>query len=691
MAVNLISFNKALEEKVLDPHVGDLYLNAMRAKEVQNRKFDRCITNWRYYTALEAEYGMGQFSAKLVAYMKAQDRKLNTYNISKAYVDLIAGGIMQAPFDPAFYPVGEEVTSLTETAKNASYCDKELCDWDTAYYELVRAGLIFQAVAKIVIINKYHPLGNVGLEVLLPNMWWADPMWLSMFTKNCRICWEEVVMMPEDIEATYADRNQAISGLVAAYKTRIREYGTQSGPTPYQEGDELRWGSALHLINQYKMVHQKVNKEIYHTDQQDIDIPTQLPDARAKMDWLNQQFGQDGWDPYAIKTVEEYKRQCVKTVICPSLSWGFPIDESPTEVQVDQIPFLVWSADRVNGEPHSLIDIIKSPQDDLNATAARINYKQEVEAGNGAQFVDETGFASPEECEDFIRNRNDPTKNFKVRPGLLADEGRVPAKPVQSSNFNAETYKWMDQILQVLLPHMTKSNAATRGQAEFSGEPAYAFRMKKLQADQALYTIHYSLRQFWNQWFECYLLQAGQQYSIEGVERKFSSEGGQHTAIFNEKVTLPDGSTAIKNDASKLIAMRHKVIISDIQQTPTKKLEDLQLLNDYLQTLIKNGTAKPATIIYILTKMPSLIDSFSPDEKEMLEVIGGKELENALLSLEIENLGLKAKLQPPAPAPAPQAPGMLPAPAPQGQAHAAMPPAPQPPLPAPQAPGGIHA
>ena len=699
MPISQNAIDKAIADKKYDQHVGELYINAQRARDYHDRKFRRCIENWRYYVGLDAEYGLGQFSAKLVAYMNSQNRGLNTYNISKAYVDLVAGGIMQKPYDPEFYPVNEEVTSLTETAKNAMYSDKELCDWDTTYFEIVRAGLVFQAVAKIVIVSKYHPLGNIGLEMCLPNMWWPTPMWLSMYTRDCRECWEEVILMPDDVEEIYADRNPRISELVSAYKVSIPEYGTPNGPTPFLEGDEFRWGTALHLINRYRMVTQKVKKEFYLHPNGQIDIPQgtkdQPLDPRAKMDFLNQKLGPGQWDPYAIKETTEDKRVCIKTVICPTLSFQDVIDESPTEVQVDQVPFIVWSADRINGEPHSLIDLIKSPQDDINQGAARIRYKQEIDGGGGAQYYDPDGFESAEVAEDFKRNHNDPSKMFPVRPGLLADEGRVPSRPVQSAQFSPETYHWMEEILDVLLPHIYKSTAATRGEAQGKHEAAAMFQMKKQQSDQALYTIDYTLRQFWNQWFECYLLQAGQQYSIEGVERKFSSQGGKKMASFNEKIQLPGGGTGIKNDASQLLRMRHKVIISDIQQTPTKKLEDLQLLNDYLQNLMKFGQEKPATIIYILTRIAQLIDSFSPEDKEMLDVIGQKELENALLNLQITNIKLKASLSPPPQAVAPQAqlPAPQGAPAPAAPAPAA-PPQPAPAAPAPAAahgPGGPHA
>jgi hypothetical protein len=240
---------------------------------------------------------------------------------------------------------------------------------------------------------------------------------------------------------------------------------------------------------------------------------------------------------------------------------------------------------------------------------------------------------------------------------------------------------------------MSKVVPATRGQSEGTGESGYAFNLKKIQADKALYTVHFMLRQFWNQVYEGYLIQAGRQYSIEGIERKFISKGGKFTAIFNEKTTLPDGSIAIKNDASKLLEIRHKVIISEIQDTPTKKMEDISLLNSYLQSMGQFASSLPATSIFILTKIPTLIDSLSEEDRETLTAIGEKELIGALLEVEIKNISLSKQLDqltnPPPPAPAPAAPGMpvppqAALPAPGGEQIQPLP------QPEPQAQGGVN-
>ena len=683
------SLLNAREQPGYEQRVGDQFLRYQKAREFHTRRFERSLSNWHYYLALDPEHGLGQYSVKMLAYLKSQGRDVATYNICKGYVDQVAGGIMQSPFDPEFFPVNEEITSLTEAVKNAMYSDKELCDWNTAYYELVRAGLIHQGVMKMVITDRYHKLGNIALEVSLPNHWIPDPMWVTVQTRDCRICWEDVYLMPQDALDIYGNvtkhtnDGKDLETLLGNYLGNPVEYGQSNGAAPFINGDSA-WGTALKFINEYRMVRKKYTAAIYHGPMGDVEIPEALPDAQAKIEWLNSRFGQDQWDPYAIEEVENHKPVCMKDTICPSLTWNGVICSAPCEVQIDQIPFWVWSADRVNGEPHGLIDLIKDSQNDVNSTNLTINHKLQVEGGGGGQFVDPAGFETQEEYEEYKKHRNDPTRSWATTPGLMVRSGQVPARPILTSSYPAEVYNRLNHILDVMIPHTSKVVPATRGQSEQAGESGYLFNLKKIQSDQALYTLHYMLRQFWNQVYEGYLIQAANQYAIEGVERKFSTSDGARSTKFNEKVALPDGSFGIRNDASALKQIRHKVIISDVQQTPTKRMEDLGLLNDYLRSIAPLAGQKPVTIAYITSRMATLIDPLNASDKEILKEIGNEEMETGLLELQLKRLKIQKEIEtitnPPVPQAAPPQP-----PAPQGQV-AGVPAIPQPM--APQAPGG---
>jgi len=151
------------------------------------------------------------------------------------------------------------------------------------------------------------------------------------------------------------------------------------------------------------------------------------------------------------------------------------------------------------------------------------------------------------------------------------------------------------------------------------------------------------------------------------VPRRFPMDGGRSVEIINEAVELEDGSRGIKNDVLAMKKMRHKVIISEVQQTPTKKIEDVQVIGELMQRI---PPSKEATLSFLVTKSISLIDQLNPEDRETLTLIGDLETETivksilaksaqadaAMLAAEAQKLQAQAMLMQ---AQAPQVPGAL--------------------------------
>jgi hypothetical protein len=201
------------------------------------------------------------------------------------------------------------------------------------------------------------------------------------------------------------------------------------------------------------------------------------------------------------------------------------------------------------------------------------------------------------------------------------------------SEFPREVYEHLNHIITVLLPHISKVTPASRGMTENSQQSGYLYKLMKMQTDVQSYTIYFGLRQFWNEVYESYLMQAALTYSNEGIPRKFSSPGVKESITLNEPITLPDGRKGIRNDVRQLKKIRHKVIVSEVQQSPTKNLEDLQVIGEFMKGIPQT---KLATINYLSNKMTQKIDSFSEEDKEILEALGDKELEVILEQLEVQ-------------------------------------------------------
>jgi hypothetical protein len=613
----------------------NVYYRYLTAREWHNRHFARSAENWAIYSALDPELGLGQWPEESVAYMQSQRRQLTQYNITKPTIDLLAGSMVQAPFDPDFIPINSEITSLTEVIKKAMYSDKEICDWGSAYFELVRAGLVFEGVLKMEIDDTWDDLGNIKLSYCLPHSWFGDPMWKTPNTKDCRRCYHEQWLMPDQLQEYYGDRAPNLEFLLSMYERGKFEYGPHSGVVPFR-GDDGRWGTAVQCVHEYRMIKERRATSFIATEQGNVEIPAQLQDAAEVIDWLNKSFGFEGWQPDAIYEKPEIINTCIKTTIAPALSMFTTIDERAPEVQIGQIPFFVWSADRINGEPHSVVDQVKDPQRTINYWHSLIQHKIQTEGGGGAKFIERNGFANAEEFERARENYNDPTELFEVKPN------QNPIRPIINSQFNPDVYNHLDRIINVMWPMISKTTPAGRGQVENSNESGYLYNLKVAQSQAQGFTMHYTLRQFWNQVYTGYLSQAAQQYSAGGLPRVFSIDKGKETVTLNEKISLPDGSIGIRNDARKLKEIRHKVIVSDVQQSPSKNMEDIQILSEMLKAI---PPTKPATIAYITAQIAKKVNQLDAESKDELEQIGEIELEAELLRLQLVTLQTQQQIQ----------------------------------------------
>ncbi len=621
-----------------------IYCRYLNYKAYYESQMARSVDNWNMYLPIDTEHGYGQYPKDVIAALIAQKRAPLTFNLAKPTADLIASGLIQAPFDPTFLPVEYPITKLTKAIEKAMYSDKEICDWGQAYFELVRAGCVMQGDILMSVINDFNRLGNISLKNVLTNSVMYAPGWKTNRMRDCPRCFHEQYLMPEDA-LEYYGHIEAVARGVAAFKGTIEEYGERTGAVPYQDSDG-HWGSALQFIHEYHVETKKIKKVFIVTQHGDMEIPQNLVGTPgAVMDFLDQAFGMDKWNSENIFEDEFKDRRCIKTTICPSLMGVDTIESLEPEVQIGAIPFWTWSCDRINGEPHGVIDQIKDAQRTINYWNSLIQYKIQTEGGGGGKYIDRSKFLNEEEATKAEQSYNDPTMIFAVKPGTL-DQGQKPLSPINAgSGVPVEVYQHLDRLINQIWPLISKTTPASRGMLEGQNQSGYLYNLQKIQSDQMVYTIHYSLRQFWNQVYEGYLLQAARQYSNEGIPRTFYFKGGKEKIVLNEKVEFPDGSIGIRNDMSQLKDIRHKIIISDQQQSPTKNLQDLNVMNEYLKTIVPMQAVMPATINYTMGAITRKIDQFDEQDKELLEEIQGAELESALSDLELKTINTQIQIQ----------------------------------------------
>jgi hypothetical protein len=661
--------------------VSKVYWRALKARSYHSRRFDRCMENFRMYSGLDAECGLGQWPMEAVQWMLAKRRQLTTYNLAKGTVDNLASTMIKVPFDPEYFPMDEEITSLTEALDVMMRNDKEVCHWPTAYWELMRGGLVFEGVLRMEIDTSWHRLGNIGYSNCLPNSWYGSPMWKTMRMRDLKICWHEQWLDAQTQMEQYGDRNPSFKKELELFMAGQTEYGTPSGVVPFDTTED-KWGSSSRFIHEYRMIRRPVNNEYIMTAGGKIPLP-RSNDQNAKMHWLDQMFGEGQWNPDHIFEESDYDDICIKSTICPSVSLNVAVEEeSECEIQVKHPPFNVWSADRINGEPHSVMDLVKDMQVNVNYIGAMLNYKLQIEGFGSAKGIDRSGFANEEEYERAKVHGNDPGEIFDLAPGSSKTQAKPIYEITASTKFPQEAYQYMNSLIDKLWPQISNVVAARRGVSEGAQEPAKLFEMKLATADRVLSTMEMTLRLFWLGLHEDYLLQAANQYSLGGVERKFTNfKSGEHITV-NKPVMLPDGSIGIRNDMSKLKEIRHRVSISEIQETPTKKIHDIEILSGILDTRSKIQSDQPS-VIYTCNSIIRKIDQFDAEDKKKLDEFGALELQVALNNVKIKLKEQEQQINPapPAPAPAMQLPGQPAAPAagmpanipPEAQPQAAQP------------------
>jgi len=595
------------------------------------------IENWNMYNAKHPEHGRGQWPQKAVQMMNQQDRTLISNNITRPTVDAILTFLIQSMYDPEFIPVGDFPSHITKMLKTIFYSDKELMDWNRVDFEMLKAGLIHQGVMKMVISDRYDPLGNIGFEMCLPGTCFPDPTWKTSSTKDLKLLYKVSYLMAEDMLSIYKKHADSLKAIIAQDKSGTERYGSSSSGSPYPVNDP-RWGSRLRVIERFSLMSEMKETEFIVTAAGKQYIPGNMEKEDAQQ-WLAMNV--PDWEAGYIHTE---KNKCITSkvkAICPEIvSEGF-LEDSETDIQCGQLPFFIWSAGRDNGEPHAVTDSVKDIQVQLNYNSAMIINKLQSEGEGGAQLVEPDLFEEGE-YEKWKASRNNPTAHFKVRAGTIS-KGVSPVMPLRKSPFPREAYELTHLIIDKLLPHtsrVTPSSLARieQGNRETSGR---LYQMLQSASRNLFYPIQFSWRQFKNEVYEAYIIQAAKTYSSEFAERTFAHKG-ESVTLNKETLDQETGVWVMENDFSDMLRMRHKVIISETQQSPDEKLAAVGIFSEFLNSV---PPSQIGTIAVLTNQIAKNIEQFPEETKIMLNEVSALEVQLAKSQLELNIANIEVQKQ----------------------------------------------
>jgi hypothetical protein len=607
--------------------------NYDRVSTYHRRNTNAAIENFRFYFGKNPELGLGQYKIEAVQRLIKQGRALIQYNFALPLMDTLSASLMQMRFNPDFVPVNSKPSSLTKVINKAVYSDREVMNWDSAAFDLTIGGLLHEGCVKMTVSDKWHKLGNIGMEAMLPVSTFPDPCWRTPISSDCEHVWHDAWYTAEQIARIYGKKTEMV---MEAARRVVRDglvYGENGGVIPYRGDTSTTWGSLFKVVEQYDIVETEKKCLYLLTPEGQIKIPVEDMEAPA---WLNANY--PDWQPFDVFTEKEKERKCVLKTICPTLCPEEFLEDGPTELQLGCTPFKFWSASRLSGEPRGLLESVKDAQTYINYWSGMLINKIQTEGGGGAQYVDPSMFESYAEFERWAAHRNNPGENFKLKGGYM-DKGITPARPVISSQFPQEAYKNLEFIIDKVLPHISKVTPAMSGYSENSNESGYLYRQKKAQSDLQAWTIHQSYKTFWNDWYESYLMAAGSVYANEMVERSFVADGGNERIMVNEVVETENGEYGIKNDMSKLKEIRHKVIISEKTDSPTEKAANVVLYADMIKS-VAQFPQKSTSAGVLMGLLYENIDNIPEDQRNVLMNVNKLETE-----LEIERLQTNITMQ----------------------------------------------
>jgi hypothetical protein len=618
------------------------------------KNWDRIIENWRFYWGIDSDKGFGQWPASAVADFIREGRQLGVYNFCRSAVDNIAGGIMKAPWSFNFQPIADPISSLTYALKDIHYIDRELTDWRIHELEMVIGGLVGQAVTELYINREYDKRhGNIGLRTLPAGSVRFDVAWKTGRSKDCRRAYRELHITARDMLKLYKSKNpeiiqhiiksklgdEAMQRYAELERVYNDEYGPNNGIIPYPNNEDL-WGSFYKVVELYEMETVTSTYEYVVTETgEEVRIPSDLESPEKKIAWLNDTV--PGWIPDQVFSDTEETDVQFKTVFCPSLG-PFVLAYGPTEGQFGRLQFFPWSASRIQGEYGGIIDLIKDAQKNINYWESMITYKLQTEGGGGSQFADPEAFQDENSYQDYIANRNNPRKVFRLRKGALREYPNGPATPTVKSPFPQEAMTHLQHLIAEVLPKIGKVTPAAQGQTESSNESGYLFRLKKLQSDVEQYVIYESLRNYWNEVGEAYLYQAARTYG-NGIERTFHNPATKGQVTINKREVRTDemgnAIEVIINDFAKLKTMRHRVAVTESEDSPTRKVEIMQVSQSLLNAM---PAEKSLTRMELAHELSKQLDAFDEEKKRRLDMYHEKEMELVMANLEAQIAQAKA-------------------------------------------------
>ena len=578
-----------------------IYHDRENAKRALEDDYDRSIRAWKYYFARTGE----QWPEKELRRLNDEDRHAYQFDVLSPKVNTMAGAIITDLPDTDWSPIEGQRTTGTEAVKSSYFSDKELCNWRWNLVQHVIGMLVHDSWLQMVETTKYHPLGNIGLEVLAPGSFVPSAYWKTNNDRDLKEGYKSTYLTAEGIKFKYEIENNALLNEAA-------ERYKQKKDVPPANIDEQRRrfqgkiGDEYEIIEHFWLEMLKEERLIGRKAGAFQWVPFPISDDRAYLEQFATENDID-WDTVTTQPYDDMIQHV--TSVCPSLDHTLILYDAKTRVQVKGLSFFHSTTKRHEGHNKGLAETIMDLQTTLNK---RISLETELieKANGGSVLINKNLFNSPEEEASFKKDKGKPSKSFMVD----LDGVTKTIEPVHPADYPSAVMTQIELMFNTLLPIVSNVSDAWSAESA-SGEPGILYERKVQMNKIATLVMDEGVVQLVNNIGEAYFYQW--QITYGDAERTIKTKGGKEEVKLNEQI---DADGTMRNAVQ--YTPRCQIIVSENPNSPTKKNLDRQRATEAMRAV--NPETNPLTYQNI---MGVYIRTIEPDEEKQAQFEADAELE----------------------------------------------------------------
>lgn len=534
--------------------------------------------------------------------LRSEGKHLPQFNIVKSKINKIAGTLIKDFLDKDFVPLDSGDIDISRAVKGAYLSDKRHFDYDLSYMESVINGLIHVGIEYMYVDTKFNPIGNLAYKSLNVSNVIIDPNWKTNKSSDIQVVWLVKYLTAKQIDQIYGHSNPRIKQLIEIEELHgmIRDTDDES-VMPYSENHSA-----------YGDLHRVVEKHYIEVSGRDVEY---VVDESGRGD---EEATEDDQDKIKIKR-RIYKKTYRIQTSCITLDPEEFLEDKDAELQIERLPFFVWSAQRINGRNCGKVEDIEDSQVTLNKRE-RLATSIIESAAHGAQLIDPMLFGNDMvTARAAVNEFNRSDAKIFTAPGALA-ANQTLIREVPKSNFQPEVYQdivrmksWVDQL--------SGHTASMDGIKESSHDNAALMEQRVVQSNIAMTVLYKGLEIYELEKAEAWF--AAAQYLYKDSYREFTPAGdgfkdkGEVIAV-NDRVYTGDGVQVI-NDFSKLPPF--KVIIKQSKQGESIRAHDRAVAIDARQVV----SSPLKQMVLEQTILETLNDS--SEQREKLKEISDLELQ----------------------------------------------------------------